>query len=106
MKMRKGSLKFISGNRPIIIITIHVVNAGYEAEDLEHCGHVFSNMEKYDELTAIESSIEMVEVIRTYWMNQAKEYDIKSSFQENLKFISKTEIDANVIQRQLIQLSA
>lgn len=79
------------------------VSGGYEAEDLDYCGHVYSKMEKYDEITAIKSSIEMVEEIRTYWMNQANEYNIKSSFQKNLHFISQTEIDADVIQRQFVK---
>lgn len=51
------------------------VCGGYEGDELEHCGHVYSEMEKYDEVTAVKKSIEMVEQIRSYWMNQAKQYE-------------------------------
>lgn len=32
------------------------VCGGYEGDELEHCGHVFSEMEEYDESTAVESA--------------------------------------------------
>lgn len=49
------------------------VCGGYEPGDTEHCGHVFSEMEPYDSKTAVEKSIQMVEKIRAYWMQQAAE---------------------------------
>lgn len=49
------------------------VCGGYEGDELEHCGHVFSEMEEYDESTAVESAKNMVEMIRSYWMQQAEE---------------------------------
>lgn len=48
------------------------VAGGYEEDSTEHCGHVFSKMEVFDEKTAEEKSIEMVDMIRAYWMEQAK----------------------------------
>ena len=48
------------------------VCGGYEDGDLEHCGHVYSEMEEYDESTAVEKATAMVEMIRSYWMEQAK----------------------------------
>ena len=48
------------------------VCGGYEGEDLEHCGHVFSEMEKYDPATAQEKAVAMVEMIREYWMREAE----------------------------------
>ena len=48
------------------------VCGGYEDGDWEHCGHVYSEMEEYDESTAVEKATAMVELIRTYWMEQAK----------------------------------
>ena len=48
------------------------VCGGYEDGDLEHCGHVYSEMEEYDESTAVEKATAMVELIRTYWMEQSK----------------------------------
>lgn len=49
------------------------VCGGYEGDSLGHCGHIFSEMEDYDPATAREKCIAMVEKIRTYWMERAKE---------------------------------
>lgn len=43
------------------------VCGGYEENSDEHCGHIFSEMEKYDEKTAEESAKNIVENIRSYW---------------------------------------
>ena len=48
------------------------VCGGYEGGELGHSGHVYSEMEEYDESTAVEKATAMVELIRTYWMEQAK----------------------------------
>lgn len=48
------------------------VCGGYEDGELGHSGHVYSEMEEYDESTAVEKATAMVEMIRTYWMEQAK----------------------------------
>ena len=40
------------------------VCGGFEDDDLEPCGHTFSNMQKYDSTTAQNDCIEMVEMIR------------------------------------------
>ena len=47
------------------------VCGGYEGEELEHCGHVFSKMEKYNPATGQEKAIALVEVMRSYWIDQA-----------------------------------
>lgn len=47
------------------------VCGGYEGKGLEHCGHVFSEMEEYNPAGAEERAVEMVEWIRAYWMDQA-----------------------------------
>lgn len=47
------------------------VCGGYEDDDLEHCGHIYSNMTEYNEVTAQKECIDMVEKIRAYWMEQA-----------------------------------
>lgn len=39
------------------------VCGGYEGDELEHCGHVWSEMEPYDESTAVEKATAMVEMI-------------------------------------------
>ena len=48
------------------------VCGGYEGDQLEHCGHVFSEMEKYDSANAQEKAIAMVEMIRSYCMELAQ----------------------------------
>lgn len=52
---------------------------GYEGDGLEHCGHVFSEMEEYDPATAEEKAAAMVEMVRTYWMEQAKEIEARKN---------------------------
>lgn len=49
------------------------VCGGYEDDGLEHCGHVFSEMEEYTEATAVEQATALVEYMREYYMNKAKE---------------------------------
>ncbi|MCI8360818.1 MAG: DUF4261 domain-containing protein [Clostridiales bacterium] len=49
------------------------VCGGYEEDELEHCGHVYSEMEVYDEADAKERAVAMVEMIRAYWMEQARQ---------------------------------
>lgn len=55
------------------------VCGGYEGDGLEHCGHVFSEMEEYDPATAEEKAAAMVEMVRTYWMEQAKEIEARKN---------------------------
>lgn len=49
------------------------VCGGYEDDGLEHCGHVFSEMQPYRENDAEEQAAAMVEKIRSYLMEQAKQ---------------------------------
>lgn len=51
------------------------VCGGYEGDGLGHCGHIYSEMEDYDPTTAREKCVEMVEKIREYWMERAKEQE-------------------------------
>jgi len=53
------------------------VCGGYEGDGLGHCGHIFSQMERYDPATAQEKCVAMVEMIRQYWMDRAKEAEEK-----------------------------
>ncbi len=48
------------------------VSGGYEAGSMEHCGHVFSEMEEYSPETAQQKAIALVEMLREYWMEQAR----------------------------------
>ena len=48
------------------------VAGGYEGDSLENCGHTFSEMEEYNEATAKDDAVKMVEMIRKYWMDMAE----------------------------------
>lgn len=48
------------------------VCGGYVEDELDHCGHVFSNMSEYNENSAVDDAKQMVEMIRSYWMEQAR----------------------------------
>lgn len=50
------------------------VSGGYEGDDTQPCGHTFSRMQPYHAETAQSDCIEMVEMIRAYWMEQAAKY--------------------------------
>ena len=50
------------------------VCGGFEDDDLEPCGHIFSNMQEYNETTAKNECITMVENIMAYWKEQAAKY--------------------------------
>lgn len=49
------------------------VCGGYEGDALEHCGHVFSEMEEYSPASAQDQAVALVEKLRSYWMAQAEE---------------------------------
>ena len=51
------------------------VCGGFEDDDLEPCGHIFSNMQEYNETTAKNECITMVENIMVYWKEQAAKYN-------------------------------
>lgn len=48
------------------------VCGGYEEDELEHCGHVFSEMQEYREETAVDDAVALVEYLRQYMMDLAK----------------------------------
>lgn len=49
------------------------VNGGYEEDSLSDCGHTFSEMEPYEEETAVKDATALVEMVRSYCMEQAKQ---------------------------------
>lgn len=80
------------------------VCGGYEDDSLEHCGHIFSDYKKYEDKTAIEDAIEIVERIRAYWMRKAKEQeDFQQKFNANTKFRTQEEIPASKIKSQFVK---
>lgn len=48
------------------------VAGGYEGEELENCGHTFSEMQEYNEANAQKDAISLVEHVRAFIMEQAK----------------------------------
>lgn len=59
------------------------VCGGYEDDELEHCGHVFSEMKEYAPETAKEDAIAIVEQVRAYFMEQAKKAEEKKEHKGN-----------------------
>ena len=74
------------------------VCGGYEKDELEHCGHVFSEMEEYCEDTAVEKAAALVEKIRSYWKEQAEHEENAGTF---AGFVLLSDADWN--KTQLIQ---
>ncbi|MGF0033240.1 DUF4241 domain-containing protein [Bariatricus sp. SGI.154] len=80
------------------------VCGGYEGDELEHCGHIYSNMGKYNDKTSIEDATAMVEAIRTYWIERAREQeDFQTKFRMNTDFRTQEEISAEEIESQFIK---
>ncbi len=50
------------------------VSGGYEGNSLEPCGHTYSDMKEYDEDTAYDDCIAMIDRIVAYWKKKAEEY--------------------------------
>lgn len=50
------------------------VCGGFEDDDLEPCGHIFSERKVYNEATAQEDCVMMIEKIMAYWKERAKEF--------------------------------
>lgn len=48
------------------------VVGGYEENDMNHCGHVSGGHVTYDDDTAIEDSIDIIETIIEYWKKRAE----------------------------------
>lgn len=48
------------------------VAGGYEGEELDNCGHTFSEMKEYKEASAEKDAIQLVEYVRAFIMEQAK----------------------------------
>ena len=78
---------------------------GFEdGETLEPCGHTFSEMEPYDPDTAQEKCEAMVEAIRQYWMDQAREEAERQSEAgpfAGFVLLSTPEWDLEAFKRQL-----
>ncbi len=80
------------------------VCGGYAGNELEHCGHVFSEMEEYNTDTAEQQAIDLVETIRNYWIEQAKqveEHKKKAGNFVSFVLLEKPEWDKAALQQIL-----
>lgn len=50
------------------------VAGGYEKDAIEASGHTYSEFKEYNEKTAKEECIKMVNMIKDYWKSRAEEY--------------------------------
>lgn len=51
------------------------VCGGYEENATEHCGHIFSQFNEYNPLSEKKDAISIVEMIRQYWIQRAKDFN-------------------------------
>ena len=69
-KFKKGTFgKWLTG-----------VSGGFEAGSMEHCGHVFSEFQEYNDQTAQQHATDMVEALRSFWMDQARAMNAEDQF--------------------------
>lgn len=80
------------------------VCGGYEENGLEHSGHIFSDMKEYNDKTAIEDAVEIVERIRAYWMQRARrQEELENRIRANNKFRTAETVPAADISGQFVK---
>lgn len=80
------------------------VCGGYEEDSLEHCGHIFSEMAEYNDKTAVDDTVKIVEKIRAYWMERAaKQDDLNSRIKANSEFCTADTLSAESIAAQFVR---
>ena len=80
------------------------VCGGYEENELENCGHVFSEREEYHEETAVEQATALVEYVREYYMDRAKEAEERKEHAGNFinyVLLSEAKWDKEALLRDL-----
>lgn len=80
------------------------VCGGYDGDEMEHCGHVFSEMEEYNEATAVEQATTLVEMVRSYYMEQeqrAEEQKENAGTFINYVLLKETKWNKEAILRDL-----
>lgn len=75
------------------------VCGGYKGDSMEHCGHVFSEMHEYRQLTAKDEAIRMIEMLKAYWNEQHEASEPEAS--EDAKPAEKAEEKVPVSPEQL-----
>lgn len=77
---------------------------GYEDDELAHCGHVFSEMEEYNESTAVKQATALVEKMRQYYMDRAKKIEERKENAGNFinyVLLSEAKWDKDALLRDL-----
>lgn len=74
------------------------VCGGYEGENVGHCGHIFSELKEYHEETAQQACINMVEMIREYWMKEAKKHEVPQQRTTFVHFVLLKDSQVNLMQ--------
>ncbi|MBR4036618.1 MAG: DUF4241 domain-containing protein [Oscillospiraceae bacterium] len=80
------------------------VCGGYEENSLEHSGHIFSDMKEYNDKTAIEDAVGIVERIRAYWMQRARQQEeLENKIRANNEFRTAETVPAEAIAGQFVK---
>lgn len=61
------------------------VCGGYEADHNQHCGHVFSRYKEYHQETELQDAMDIIEMIRDYWMKRADEEIQRNNNHQDVK---------------------
>lgn len=72
------------------------VCGGYHGDELGHCGHIFSQLQKYDEATAKQQCIDMVEMIKEYWQNEAKNQQVPEAQTTFVHFVLLKDVNIDL----------
>ena len=80
------------------------VCGGYEENSLEHSGHIFSDMKEYNDKNAVEDAVEIVERIRTYWMQRARmQEEVNNKIKVNNEFRTAETVPCADIAGQFVK---
>ncbi|MDE7360667.1 MAG: DUF4241 domain-containing protein [Oscillospiraceae bacterium] len=78
------------------------VCGGFKDDSPEHCGHIFGTFDDlYTEDTALDMGRKMAAFIRDF--QQRSESNFEEMFKANLDFISRTEIETDIVERQFVR---
>lgn len=80
---------------------------GFEGDSTEHCGQVFGTYEaEYKEETAVEDGKKMLLSLLRFQQQKLHKEHMQECFEANLKYISQTEIFADVIAGQFVKTNS
>ena len=77
---------------------------GYEGDALQHCGHVFSEMQEYKEKTAEQDAVALIEYVESYWKERAEREEKKKESAGvfvNFVLLEENSFDKEALLREL-----